>query len=148
MRGTALSFVDTSEIDLFQQVENDLAQSESNETIASQESTNITQNSVFKTFKFKMNEIEGFRYRARDVLRSITNILVKETRIKEIKSEMLNSEKLKSYFDENPREAQILRHDKEVNVTKLQEHLKHVPDYISKKLSDFFLLFAYKRKIF
>lgn len=77
-----------------------------------------------------MDEIEGFRYRARDVLRSITSIAIKEARIKEIKNELLNSEKLKSYFEENPREEQILRHDKELNVTKLDDHLKNVPDYI------------------
>jgi ATP-dependent RNA helicase DDX56/DBP9 len=40
----------------------------------------------------------------------------------------------KSYFEENPREAQILRHDKDLNVTKIHEHLKHVPDYISECL--------------
>lgn len=88
--------------------------------------------SIFKVFRFKMDEIEGFRYRARDVLRSITSIAIKEARLKEIKNELLNSEKLKAYFNENPREAQILRHDKELHVTKLQEHLKHVPEYISK----------------
>lgn len=77
-----------------------------------------------------MDEIEGFRYRARDVLRSITSVLIKEARIKEIKNELLNSEKLKSYFEENPREEQILRHDKELNVTKIQDHLKNVPEYI------------------
>ena len=42
-----------------------------------------------------MDEIEGFRYRARDVLRSITSVLIKEARLKEIKNELLNSEKLK-----------------------------------------------------
>ncbi|CAF1049043.1 unnamed protein product [Brachionus calyciflorus] len=70
------------------------------------------------------------RISARDVIRSITTIAIKEARIKEIKNELLNSEKLKSYFEENPREAQILRHDKELNVTKLDEHLRNVPDYI------------------
>jgi ATP-dependent RNA helicase DDX56/DBP9 len=85
---------------------------------------------IFKPFRFKMDEIEGFRYRARDVLRSITTIAIKEARVKEIKNELLNSEKLKSYFEENPREEQVLRHDKELNVTRLDEHLRNVPDYI------------------
>ena len=77
-----------------------------------------------------MDEIEGFRYRARDVLRSITTIAIKEARIKEIKNELLNSEKLKAYFEDNPNEEDILRHDKALNVTKLDEHLRNVPDYI------------------
>ena len=51
--------------------------------------------SVFKPFNFKMDEIEGFRYRARDAMRAVTRIAVKETRIKEIRSEILNSEALK-----------------------------------------------------
>jgi ATP-dependent RNA helicase DDX56/DBP9 len=42
-----------------------------------------------------MDEIEGFRYRARDVLRSITSVAIKEARLKEIKNELLNSQKLK-----------------------------------------------------
>jgi ATP-dependent RNA helicase DDX56/DBP9 len=77
-----------------------------------------------------MDEIEGFRYRARDVLRSITTVAIKEARLKEIKNELLNSDKLKSYFEENPREAQMLRHDKQLNVTRIDEHLRNVPDYI------------------
>lgn len=121
-RGTALSFVDQSEQDMLLLVEEDLK-----ETYNYSNTDNL---SLFKPFKFKMDEIEGFRYRARDVLRSITTILIKEARIKEIKNELLNSEKLKSYFEENPREEQILRHDKELNVTRLDEHLRNVPDYI------------------
>jgi ATP-dependent RNA helicase DDX56/DBP9 len=85
---------------------------------------------IFKPFRFRMDEIEGFRYRARDVIRSITTVAIKEARIKEIKNELLNSDKLRSYFDENPREEQILRHDKELNVCRIDEHLKNVPDYI------------------
>ena len=123
--GTALSFVDKTEQDLLLIVEEDLKESfnykskNSNEAIV-----------LFKPFKFKMNEIEGFRYRARDVLRSITSIAIKEARIKEIKNELLNSEKLKSYFEDNPREEDMLRHDKTLNITRLDEHLRNVPDYI------------------
>ncbi|CAF0791865.1 unnamed protein product [Brachionus calyciflorus] len=122
-QGTALSLVDQNEKDLLNQVEEDLK-----ESFKTRDSTEAVV--LFKPFKFKMDEIEGFRYRARDVIRSITTIAIKEARIKEIKNELLNSEKLKSYFEENPREAQILRHDKELNVTKLDEHLRNVPDYI------------------
>lgn len=124
-QGTALSLIGQNEIDLLKMVEEDLKESFKYKTKDSEEAVVL-----FKPFKFKMDEIEGFRYRARDVIRSITSIAIKEARIKEIKNELLNSEKLKSYFEENPREAQILRHDKELNVTKLYEHLRNVPDYI------------------
>lgn len=117
--------MEKSEQDLLLLVEDDLKESFNYKTKSSNEAVVL-----FKPFKFKMDEIEGFRYRARDVLRSITSVLIKESRIKEIKNELLNSEKLKSYFEENPREEQILRHDKELNVTKISEHLKNVPEYI------------------
>lgn len=124
-QGTALSFVDSNEKVLLNTVEEDLKESFKYKSKGSSEAVVL-----FKPFRFKMDEIEGFRYRSRDVIRSITTIAIKEARLKEIKNELLNSEKLKSYFEDNPREAQILRHDKELNVTKLDEHLRNVPDYI------------------
>lgn len=77
-----------------------------------------------------MEEIEGFRYRAQDALRAVTKSAVKEARLKEIKSEILNSEKLKAYFEDNPRDLQVLRHDKDLHPTRIQPHLKNVPEYL------------------
>jgi ATP-dependent RNA helicase DDX56/DBP9 len=37
---------------------------------------------------------------------------VKEARLRELKMEMLNSQKLKAHFEDNPRELDLLRHDK------------------------------------
>ncbi|EDO28693.1 predicted protein, partial [Nematostella vectensis] len=85
---------------------------------------------VFKPFQFRMEEIEGFRYRARDAIRAVTKTAVKEARLKEIKREILNSEKLKAYFEDNPRDLQVLRHDKELHPAKVQAHMKNVPDYL------------------
>ncbi|XP_028391173.1 probable ATP-dependent RNA helicase DDX56 [Dendronephthya gigantea] len=85
---------------------------------------------IFKPFKFKMEEIEGFRYRAQDALRAVTKASVREARLKEIKSEILNSEKLKAFFEDNPRDLQLLKHDKDLHPAKIQPHLKHVPDYL------------------
>ena len=68
--------------------------------------------SQIKPYQFKMEELEGFRYRAKDAWRSVTKIAVREARLKEIKQEILNSQKLKSYFEDNPRDQQLLRHDK------------------------------------
>jgi ATP-dependent RNA helicase DDX56/DBP9 len=118
--------VDKDEQDLLLLVEEDLKETYNYNSRRNGDSPMV----LFKPFRFKMDEIEGFRYRARDVLRSITSVLIKEARIKEIKNELLNSEKLKSYFEENPREEQILRHDKELNVSRLDEHLRNVPEYI------------------
>merc|ERR1712059_208088 len=65
-----------------------------------------------------------------DAWRSVTKIAVREARLKEIKMEILNSQKLKSYFEDNPRDKQLLRHDKALHTVKHQEHLKNVPEYI------------------
>merc|ERR1712128_82005 len=74
-----------------------------------------------KPYQFKMDELDGFRYRARDAWRSVTKIAIREARLKELKLEMLNSQKLKAYFEDNPRDKQLLKH---------QDHLKNVPEYI------------------
>jgi len=84
---------------------------------------------IFKPFNFRMEEIEGFRYRAKDAMRKVTSIAVKEARLKEIKAELLSSQKLKAYFEDNPRDLQLLRHDKTL-APKGESHLKNVPDYL------------------
>ncbi len=80
---------------------------------------------------FDLKELEGFRYRVEDVRRAVTKVAVKEARLAEIKQELLNSEALKAHFQANPHEFQVLRHDKGILPShRVQEHLKHVPDYL------------------
>lgn len=57
---------------------------------------------------FNMKEIESFRYRVEDTVRSVTSAAVKELRAAELKRELLNSEKLKSFFAENPNDFKVL----------------------------------------
>ncbi|XP_076242203.1 putative ATP-dependent RNA helicase DDX56 isoform X2 [Calliopsis andreniformis] len=116
-QGTALSFVAIRERPLLEQVEEQLKYSYNRDTL-------------FKTYQFKLEEVEGFRYRARDAWKAVTRIAVREARLKEIKQEVLNCEKLKSYFEDNPRDLQSLRQDKALHTVKLQPHLKDVPEYI------------------
>eukprot|EP00064_Thunnus_orientalis_P016850 superscaffoldBa00003428_g16922 len=96
--------------------------------IATDEQKNA--DSALKPYQFKMEEIEGFRYRCRDAMRSVTKQAVREARLKEIKQELLNSEKLKTYFDDNPRDLQLLRHDKDLHPAVVKPHLKNVPEYL------------------
>lgn len=80
---------------------------------------------------FDLQEIEGFRYRVEDVSRAVTKTAVRETRAAELRAEILNSERLQSHFDENPTDLQLLRHDRvATHVSKVQDHLKHVPKYL------------------
>ncbi|PRD20543.1 UNVERIFIED_CONTAM: ATP-dependent RNA helicase DDX56 [Trichonephila clavipes] len=116
--GNALSFVKRSEAHLLKQVE-DYFTDESGESKAQ-----------FKPYLFKMEELEGFKYRAKDAFRAVTKAAVREARLKEIKFELLNSRNLKPYFEDNPRDLQILRHDKPLQTVRLNSHLHDVPDYI------------------
>lgn len=45
-----------------------------------------------------MEQLEGFRYRANDAWRAVTRIAIREARLKELKEEMLNSQKLKVFI--------------------------------------------------
>ena len=51
--------------------------------------------SRLKEYVFDMRQVEAFRYRMEDALRAVTRSAIKEARIKELKTEILNSDKLK-----------------------------------------------------
>jgi ATP-dependent RNA helicase DDX56/DBP9 len=74
---------------------------------------------------FDLREIEGFRYRVEDVSRAVTKSAVREARAAELRAEVLNSERLQSYFEENPTDLQLLRHDRVAShASRIQDHLK------------------------
>lgn len=83
-----------------------------------------------KPYQFDMNQVEGFRYRADDAFRAVTQTSIREARVKELKNELINSEKLKRFFEENPQDLASLRHDKELHPTRIQTQLKNVPQYL------------------
>ncbi|KAI5963062.1 DBP9 [Candida pseudojiufengensis] len=83
-----------------------------------------------KPYQFDMKQVEGFRYRADDAFRAVTQTAVREARVKELKNELINSEKLKRFFQENPQDLASLRHDKELHPTRIQSHLKRLPQYL------------------
>jgi ATP-dependent RNA helicase DDX56/DBP9 len=56
---------------------------------------------------FNARELDPFRYRVEDTLRSVTGAAVREFRGAEIRREILNSEKLKSYFVDNPNDLKV-----------------------------------------
>ena len=51
--------------------------------------------SKLKEYKFDMKQVESFRYRMNDALSSVTRTAIREARVKELKTEILNSDKLK-----------------------------------------------------
>ncbi|KAL4430654.1 hypothetical protein ABPG75_005910 [Micractinium tetrahymenae] len=77
--------------------------------------------------------VEGLRYRAEDVARSITKNVIKEARAKELKNELLNSQRLAAFFEEHPTDLNMLKHDKPLAATgaaAAAAHLKHLPAYL------------------
>ncbi|KAG0141885.1 hypothetical protein CROQUDRAFT_673862 [Cronartium quercuum f. sp. fusiforme G11] len=99
------------------------------------ESQQRKRGSEIKEYKFDMTQVEGFRYRMEDGLRSVTKAAIREARIKELKNEVMNSEKLKSHFEENPNDLAFLKHDKPLHPTRIQPHMKHVPSYLVPKIA-------------
>ncbi|XP_062212275.1 DEAD-box ATP-dependent RNA helicase 16 [Phragmites australis] len=74
--------------------------------------------------------VESLRYRAQDVARGVTSRDIQEARRQDIKNEILNSEKLKSHFEENPRDLDLLKHDKLLSNKAIPAHLRDVPEYL------------------
>ncbi|RDB23582.1 ATP-dependent RNA helicase dbp9 [Hypsizygus marmoreus] len=91
--------------------------------------------SKIKEYNFDMKQVEAFRYRMEDALRSVTRSAIKEARIKELKTEILNSDKLKAHFEDNPLDLEFLRHDKPLHPTRVQSHMKHVPKYMLPRIA-------------
>jgi ATP-dependent RNA helicase DDX56/DBP9 len=118
-QGNVLSFVALSEQNLMTLVEEHLMTSFPNE-----------HTSIIKKHNFKLEEVEPFKYRAQDAWFAVTKSAVREARIKEIKKEIIKSEKLKTFFDNNTRDLQVFQHDSPITIIKTQEHLSEVPDYI------------------
>lgn len=83
-----------------------------------------------KPYHFDMKQVDAFRYRMNDALRAVTRIAIREARTRELRQELLKSEKLKRHFEENPEDLHHLRHDGELRAARVQQHLRHVPDYL------------------
>ncbi|KAF4631239.1 hypothetical protein G7Y89_g6893 [Cudoniella acicularis] len=83
-----------------------------------------------KPYNFDMKQVEAFRYRMGDALRAVTRVAIREARTRELRQELIKSEKLKRHFEENPGDLHHLRHDGELRPARVQGHLKHVPDYL------------------
>ncbi|CAI5471924.1 unnamed protein product [Closterium sp. Yama58-4] len=74
--------------------------------------------------------VEALRYRGEDVAGKITRVAIREARAKELRWEILNSEKLKDHFDLNPNDRDLLKHDKVLAKVAPSPHLKVLPTYL------------------
>mmetsp|Transcript_21210 Transcript_21210/g.63839 ORF Transcript_21210/g.63839 Transcript_21210/m.63839 type:complete len:639 (-) Transcript_21210:2475-4391(-) len=74
--------------------------------------------------------IEALRYRGEDIARSLTKAVVKEARAKELRLELLNSERLSAHFEAHPGDLALLRHDKQLARATPPAHLRRLPAYL------------------
>ncbi|KAI8081642.1 DEAD-domain-containing protein [Halteromyces radiatus] len=93
------------------------------------------ENMTIKPYSFERKSVDGFKYRVQDAIKVINKVAIKEARIKEIKREILNSEKLKTHFEDKPKDLEFLRHDKALQPALIQHHLKNVPSYLMPKVN-------------
>ena len=113
-RGTALSLIDS--------------ESDSIEAIES-----IRSAVKLTDFPFPMDQLEAFRYRSLDALRSTTKSAIKKARASELSKQILASQKLSTtFFANRPKDLQILRNDAAIRGkgVRIQQHMKHVPGYL------------------
>eukprot|EP00898_Chlorokybus_atmophyticus_P002015 jgi/Chlat1/2814/Chrsp187S00201 len=74
--------------------------------------------------------VDALRYRAEDTARAVTRAAVKEARAKELKLELLNSERLKTFFEDHPADRALLLHDTPLSKHPTAPELKQVPSYL------------------
>lgn len=136
--GTALSLVsedDQDQLDLLKKIQKAQDPIASNPVAGAQQALHCDDHEAEyidqpAPLAFSLAEIDCFRYRVEDVRRAVTRIGVREARLEDVKKEILNSEKLKAHFEDNPRELQILQHDKAIGQARVQPHLAHIPSYL------------------
>ncbi|CDF33283.1 unnamed protein product [Chondrus crispus] len=78
---------------------------------------------------FRMDQIEAFRYRVEDCLRMVTDAAVNGARLADVQREIVNSEHLQDYFEDNPQDLDALRHTLSL-AKNIPEHLAHIPSYL------------------
>ncbi|KAJ2359735.1 ATP-dependent DNA/RNA helicase [Coemansia sp. RSA 2611] len=127
-RGMSLSFISTEDARPQQQQQDEQVF----ERVVKQQQK---RGSEIQPYKFDMKQVDGFRYRATDALRAVTRSAIREARVKEIKHEILNSDKLKSHFEDKPKDLQFLRHDTELRPSQVMQHMKRIPDYLLPKIA-------------
>ncbi|RHZ80637.1 hypothetical protein Glove_134g251 [Diversispora epigaea] len=134
-KGMSLSFVVPKELVGKQKNLTSLTSKNDEEIYARVEKQQTMIGATLKPYSFDMKQVEGFRYRMEDALRAVTRSSIKEARLKDIKLEILNSDKLKNHFESNPNDLKILRHDATIHPSRVQQHMKNVPPYLMPKIA-------------
>ncbi|XXG48879.1 hypothetical protein AAC387_Pa02g3206 [Persea americana] len=118
--GASVSLVSPDEMEVLEEVKSMLGDEEN------QESSKFIAPFPLLT----KNAVESLRYRAEDVGKSVTKLAIRESRAQDLRNEIINSEKLKSHFEDNPRDLDLLKHDKVLSKKPPPTHLRAVPEYL------------------
>ncbi|GMH06337.1 hypothetical protein Nepgr_008177 [Nepenthes gracilis] len=117
--GASVSIVSPDEMEIFKEIKSTLGKDGSGDA------------NFIATFPLlTKNAVESLRYRAEDVARSVTKVAVRESRAQDLRNEILNSEKLKAHFEDNPRDLDLLKHDKVLSKKTPPAHLRNIPEYL------------------
>ncbi|XP_047956821.1 DEAD-box ATP-dependent RNA helicase 16-like [Salvia hispanica] len=116
--GASVSLVSPEEMEIFEEIKSILGE-------------NDTDSKYIAPFPWHSKiAAESLRYRTEDVSRSITKLAVRESRAQDLRNEILNSEKLKAHFQDNPKDLDLLKHDKVLSKKEPAAHLRDVPEYL------------------
>ncbi|KAL1215698.1 DEAD-box ATP-dependent RNA helicase 16 [Cardamine amara subsp. amara] len=119
--GSSISLVSTDEMEGFEKIKSFLASDKDKD----EDSDIITPFPLLTE-----NAVESLRYRAEDVAKSVTKVAIRESRAQDLRNEIINSEKLKAHFEANPRDLDLLKHDKLLSKTAPAPHLRDLPEYL------------------
>ncbi|DBA98784.1 TPA: hypothetical protein ACH3X1_014549 [Trebouxia sp. C0004] len=101
--GVALSLFTPSDADLQKQLQSNLRPKEGPDMPVKDASAADDAACGLQPFRYLTKaSVEALRYRGEDIARSITKAVVKEARAKELRLELLNSKRLKAFFEEHP----------------------------------------------
>ena len=122
-KGTAITLIAPNEEDLFEDVKREL-QNRGGDAGA------VAADTITTFVGLHPEQTEALRYRAEDTARSVGKTAVREARVRELKSELLNSERLAAHFEDNPEDLNLLKHDVSLSKTAPAPHLSHLPGYL------------------
>ncbi|CEF63124.1 Probable ATP-dependent RNA helicase DDX56 [Strongyloides ratti] len=116
-KGTAITFVLPEEKTMFDGILNEISE--------------CMGENVIVPYEIRMKDLETFLLRTREALSGCTRGVIRETRLAEIKKEILNSKKLENYFSQNSKDLAIIEQNKSLRKVKVQTETLHaITDYM------------------
>lgn len=92
----------------------------------------------FLPFNYNIEQVSHLRYRCEDIYNGIKKSDIQKAKVKKINQELLQSSKMKSYFENNPQEKQIVLNTIANNSIKnFKPSASYLPSYLIHEESNF-----------